>query len=133
MRFLPQKQLKTNFFHPMWYDLAVVDGLSTNSTITVDLLGNHFFRQTTQRHMLIEHYSWFTVQLMPKPSHSIQNVTCSQIHFCYAAYSAIYWNILELFFIMPNHFPYPPVYSIQIWNPSVKRFFFVAFWKWYFN
>jgi hypothetical protein len=35
MRFVAQGQLKTDFSHPMWYDLAVVDGLSTNSATTV--------------------------------------------------------------------------------------------------
>ena len=36
-----------------WYDLAVVDGLSTNTII--DWHGRHFFRQTTQTHMHEEH------------------------------------------------------------------------------
>ena len=36
MQFLAQGQLKTNFSHPMSYDLAVVDGISTNSATTVE-------------------------------------------------------------------------------------------------
>lgn len=68
--FLTHRQLKTNFSHPMWYDLAVVDGFSTNRTTTVDYFGSHFFCQTTETVMNIEQYGWYTVvQLMLKPSH----------------------------------------------------------------
>ena len=31
-----QEQLKTNFSHPVWYDLVVEDELSTNSATIVD-------------------------------------------------------------------------------------------------
>lgn len=77
MLFLPWEKLKiesscdfysvfgSDFSHPIWYDLAVVDRLFINDAIPFDWFWNHFF--TVINWMHIEQYSWFNVQRKPEP------------------------------------------------------------------
>ena len=99
------KIIKICFFHPIWYDLAVMELLSTNSVLTFEWLGSHFPVQKPKQSYILNNITVLMSICCQNLCLSIQNVTFCRIYFCYAAYSVIYSCTLENVLLMLNRSP----------------------------
>ena len=117
------RTIKNQFFHPMWYDLAVMEGLSTNSARIVDWLSNHLSLERPKHACTLN----TTVRLLCNSfqSHHIRFKMSleGRIYFRYDSYSAIYLYILELFFYYPKSCPL----SSSIFILNLKTFWSMFF------
>ena len=112
----------------MWYNLALVDGFSSNSSSILEVI---FFVKISSNSTIGSMRS--SCQIRHLSIQIVSSIVFSNTHFRYAAYSAIYSWTLFFFFLIP--FPS----SWRIFSSSLMTFWtvffflFIAYWYWDFT